>query len=385
MLNRRQLLGRGALGMALAAAPRIAFAAWASDKRLVVIVLRGAMDGLSAVPAWGDPGFETARAGLAGDRAAALPLDATFALHPALAKLHARYQAKELVVFHAIASPYRDRSHFDGQNVLETGGTKPYGLPDGWLNRALSVAPGSGDRGVALSPTMPLIARGKAPFTSWSPSLLPGPGADLVARIGRLYAGDTQLAAALAEAATANGAGNGAAIGAGLTPLMAAAARFLAEPNGPCAAVIDIAGWDTHANQNGAYSPLIRNLKELDAGLETLATGLGARWADTAVVVMTEFGRTAAMNGTGGTDHGTGGAAFLLGGAVAGGRVIADWPGLSRAALLDGRDLRPTASLYAPLKAALTQHLGIPAGHVELAVFPDSTASRPSEGLFHTA
>jgi uncharacterized protein (DUF1501 family) len=386
MISRRQMLGTAALGLIAASFPRLAFAAVPGDKRLVVVILRGAMDGLSAVPAYSDPAFADVRGKLAGSKAEALPLDEGFALHPALAGLHRRYQAKELIAFHAIASPYRDRSHFDGQNVIETGGAKPFGLPDGWLSRALADLPANGrDRGVALAPTMPLIARGPGGFTSWSPSLLPGPDADLVARLSRLYAGDKVFASALAGAVEANGAMGQGEKGNGLEPLMAAAAKFLAEPDGPCAAVVDVAGWDTHINQAGAYGPLVRNLKALDAGLETLAQGLGARWADTAVIVMTEFGRTVAMNGTGGTDHGTGGAALLLGGAVAGGRVITDWPGLATAALLENRDLKPTMSLYAPLKALLADHLRIPTVHIERIVFPDSARIRPLPDLLRHA
>jgi len=398
MIDRRQMLGGLSLASALTAAPRFGFAAEPTDKRLVVVLLRGAMDGLSAAPAYGDPDFERARNGLAvakpGQANGALALDGFFGLHPSLTGLHDRYARRELIVFHAIASPYRDRSHFDGQNLLENGSDAPYGLPDGWLNRALIGLPqarrqGRTDLGVALAPSMPLMMRGPARVTSWSPSLLPAPETDLVARVRALYQEtDPKLAMALTEAVDANAAtGAGGKDGAGgqeFVVLMKAAAKFMAEPNGPCVAMIDSTGWDTHANQAGTYSPLTRNLMTLDHGIQALADGLGDRWSSTAVVVVTEFGRMVAMNGTSGTDHGTASAAFLVGGAVAGGRVLADWPGLKPANLYAARDLKPTADLRSLTKAALRDHLGMDEGLLETAVFPGSGAARPFDGLFRS-
>jgi uncharacterized protein (DUF1501 family) len=397
MIDRRRILGGLGLAGAIATGPRFAFAAEPTDKRLVVVLLRGAMDGLSAVPAYGDPDFERARNGLAiarpGQADGALSLDDMFGLHPSLPGLHERYAKKELVVFHAIASPYRDRSHFDGQNLLENGSDAPYGLPDGWLNRALIGLPqararGRADLGVALAPSMPLIMRGPARVTSWSPSLLPAPQADLIARVRALYEEtDPKLAMALAEASDANAATAGAQMGVErgggeFVVLMQAAAKFMNPPDGPCVAMIESAGWDTHANQAGTYSPLTRNLAALDRGLGALADGMGDRWSATAVVVVTEFGRMVAMNGTGGTDHGTASAAFLVGGAVAGGRVMADWPGLKPADLYAGRDLKPTADLRSLTKAALRDHLGIDEAMLETAVFPGSRSAKPFDGLF---
>lgn len=376
---------------------RVAFGAGETDRRLVVVVLRGAVDGLSAVPALGDPNYASARTGLAvprpGERDGALKLDAFFGLHPALSGFARRYASGELVVFHAIASPYRDRSHFDGQNLLENGSPRPFGLGDGWLNRALTGLPGPlkaarREFGIALAPAMPLLLRGPAPVTSWSPSILPAPREDLIARLGRLYRDtDPKLAQALDGAAKANGVtGMSGAAGSdgganSFATLMSAAAKFLSEPSGPCVAMVESTGWDTHANQVGPYGVLNRNLVALDRGIEALASGLGARWNRTAVLIVTEFGRTVAMNGTAGSDHGNGGAAFLLGGAVAGGRVMADWPGLARANLYEGRDLMPTTDLRSVMKAVLIDHLGIADGFVERTVFPDSVQVRPKTGL----
>ena len=394
MTDRRQFIGGlGLAGMA-GVWPRLAFAAGgASDNRLVVVMLRGAMDGLTAAPAFGDPDYVAARNGLATPKpreaGGALDLDGFFGLHPALVKLHGRYGQGEVVVFHAVASPYRDRSHFDGQNLLENGSAQPYGLADGWLNRSLLGLPdilrsGRSDLGIALAPVMPLMMRGPAPVTSWSPSVLAGPSADLVARIKALYDHtDPRLATALAGAAEANAAAGPSGPGGESFPaLMTAAGGFMAKADGPCAAMVESTGWDTHTNQVGTYGVLPRNLAVLDAGLDALATSLGPRWSSTAVIVVTEFGRTVAMNGTAGTDHGTGAAAFLVGGAVKGGRVVADWPGLRPADLYQGRDLRATADLRSLFKAALIEHMGADSAYVESKVFPNSTDARATPGLF---
>jgi uncharacterized protein (DUF1501 family) len=394
MTDRRQFIGGLGLAGLAGVWPRLAFASSAtSDRRLLVVMLRGAMDGLTAAPAFGDPSYVAARNGLAtprpGEEGGALDLDGFFGLHPALAKLHARYAGGELVMFHAIASPYRDRSHFDGQNLLENGSAQPYGLADGWLNRSLLGLPdasrsGRSDLGIALAPVTPLMMRGPAPVTSWSPSVLAGPSADLVARIKALYDHtDRKLATALAGAAEANaGAGPSGAGGESFPALMTAAGTFMARADGPCAAMVESTGWDTHTNQVGTYGVLPRNLAILDTGLDALASALGPRWSSTAVIVVTEFGRTVAMNGAAGTDHGTAGAAFVVGGAVKGGRVIADWPGLRPADLYQGRDLRPTADLRSIFKAALIEHMGADPGYIESKVFPDSGKARPTPGLF---
>ena len=159
------------------------------------------------------------------------------------------------------------------------------------------------------------------------------------------------------------------------------AAALMRSVGGPEVAVIEASGWDTHANQGGAKGTLAQRLAGLDKALRTLADELGPLWPQTAVLVVTEFGRTAAMNGTRGTDHGTGGCAFLAGGAVRGGRVVADWPGLARTALLDNRDLRPTLDLRSVFKAVLDEHMHVEARALATRIFPDSSGARPLKGL----
>jgi uncharacterized protein (DUF1501 family) len=297
-----------------------------------------------------------------------------------------------------VASPYRDRSHFDGQNVLENGLTKPIGTADGWLNRALAALPRRkgqpADRAVAISQNVPLILRGEAAVISKSPQATPDVDEDLLARLADLYSRDEWFSARLSEAVQTDkmmdGAADlaGGATGsprAGYRGQVGAVARMAAElmrtDGGPEIAVIEAGGWDTHANQGGAKGLLATRLAGLDEGLRSLADGLGPLWPQTAVLVVTEFGRTAAVNGTRGTDHGTGGCAFLVGGAVHGGQVIADWPGLGRSALLDNRDLKPTLDLRSVFKSVLDEHLHVDANTLAKRVFPESSGARPLQGL----
>ena len=407
-LNLATLAAGGALlasRLALASTP-------AGPSRFVLVIMRGALDGLAAAPPYGDADYSALRREFAlrapGSAGGALPLNGFFGLHPSLGFMQQCYAARELIVLHALASPYRERSHFDGQDVLENGSPHPHALQSGWLNRALAALPGPARReaGVSLGQNVPLVMRGSAAVTSWSPSKLTALDEDTLARITDLYATDKLLALRLADALAAdamaaeesadNMAGSTAAAdaaasgkltrparpdGARYAELVRAAAGFLRQENGPRVAVFDTSGWDTHANEGGAEGQLATRLAALDKGLATLKQELGAAWSDTAVLLVTEFGRTAAINGTRGTDHGTATVAFLAGGAVAGGRVIAEWPGLSARALYQGRDLAPTLDLRSVLKGVLAEHLAVPHRALEQSVFPDSATARPLRGL----
>jgi uncharacterized protein (DUF1501 family) len=415
MIDRRRFLASASLaaGGALLTSRLVFAGEGASTKsRLVIVILRGALDGLSAVPPYGDRDYAALRRELAigapGVANGSLKLDNRFGLHPSLKFLHDSYTARELIVFHAIASPYRERSHFDAQDVLENGYARPHAVQSGWLNRALAAAAAGRasqgkEMGVALGQNVPLVMRGPAAVASWSPSRLAALDEDTLDRISDLYASDPVLSKRLADAlatdaiATASqdekmaegeepgvlarrekGAARG---GARYTETVRAAANFLKREDGPQVAVFDTTGWDTHANEGAAQGQLALRLAALDTGLRTLKEQLGPVWKDTAVLLVTEFGRTAAANGTRGTDHGTGAAAFLVGGAVQGGRVITDWPGLSSRALHEGRDLKPTMDLRSPLKGLLAQQLLVPNAALENDVFPDSASARPTSGL----
>lgn len=368
MLNRRELLQFGGIGTALLGLPRIAFAATArTDKRFLFIIQRGAADGLATLAPTGDPHYAALRGDMALDLSGGGRLDPMFTLHPALAETARLYAAKQALFVQAVASPYRDRSHFDGQNVLESGGVAAYRVKDGWMNRLLAELPGG--KAVALAPTVPLALRGNAPVQSYAPSNLPAAGDDLLIRIGDLYAEDAQLGplwnqarAARMKAGELGDSKGGAAAG-------QLAARLMGGADGARIAMIETNGWDTHNGQRGR---LAAQLRALDALIANLQAGLGADWSNTLVLVATEFGRTAKANGTGGTDHGTGAMAMLIGGAVAGGRILADWPGLGPSALYEGRDLKPTIDLDALIASALSQHFGLDGARTAGLLFPET-------------
>jgi uncharacterized protein (DUF1501 family) len=310
-----------------------------------------------------------------------------FGLHPALANMKTMYDAKELIAFQNICSPYRDRSHFDGQNVLETGATKPHAISDGWLNRALTpMGLADGAHAMAVAQTPPLLLTGPARATSWMPASMPTPDPAFLAQVKLLYANDVALSQSLDDALALQNAAMiasddpsdkkmGPGTNANLTPLFSGAGRLLASNNGPRVAVLDVSGWDTHINEGAGSGALARRLAALDAGLDALKTALGPAWSKTAVVMATEFGRTARPNGNGGTDHGTGGASFLLGGAVLGGNVRAEWTGLSSSALQDGRDQPARTDLRSLFKGVLAEHMGVPDSALDGAVFPDSAGA----------
>lgn len=396
-MDRRTFVITSMLGGIATLLPRIPLAKSKTDARFVLVILRGALDGLGAVPAYGDGNYASKR----GQLAITVPtqkLDGMFALHPAMTHFYERYQQKELVVIHAVASPYRERSHFDGQDLLENGMSQLKGQRDGWLNRALPtlrVARGhSTDKiALALAQNVPLVLRGDAAVNSWAPSRLPNADADTLERIADLYSTDEYFASRLQAALAADeiaGEGMNAMQGKrdplnGFSAVTSAAGKFLAAPDGPRVAVIEVSGWDTHANQGAEQGQLANRLRSLDQGLDGLRTSLGSAWKDTAILVVTEFGRTVAVNGTRGTDHGTGTCAFLVGGAVAGGRVIADWPGLATADLYQQRDLKPTLDLRSVFKGVLAEHLGASERDLETKVFPESRNARPTEGLIRRA
>jgi uncharacterized protein (DUF1501 family) len=391
--GRRDVL-RGITAGALTAssgilASRVSFAAPAAgDARFVFVLLRGALDGLAAVPPVGDRHYRQLRNELAlNDVPGLVKLDDLFSLHPALGFMAEQWSARHLCVLHAVATPYRERSHFDAQDVLESGFSLPHASQTGWLNRSLGGLPRNAARqaGVALGAGIPLVMRGSNDVASWSPSRQPELEQDTLQRLSDMYADDSLLSRRLADALVADeladsmsgdmNANAGRGVGVQLAQTATTAAGFLKQQNGPRVAVFETTGWDTHANQGADNGALALRLAGLDAGLRALATELGPVWDRTVVLVATEFGRTAAQNGTRGTDHGTATAAFLLGGGVKGGRIIADWPGLAPAALYQGRDLKPTTDLRSIAKSVLRDHLGVAAKYIESDVFPGSSAA----------
>lgn len=381
-MNRRQFLKAATVLAGAGSLPGLSWAnsAGSGNNKLAVIILRGAMDGLSAVIPYGDPLLSSYRAALVPADNTLLKLDNYFALHPAFSGLFQLHQAGELGIVHAVSSAYRERSHFDGQNVLESGLDVAMPNPSGWLNRALQVQ--NQQQAMALGQAVPLILRGPASVGSWAPAVLPPINDDTLGRLQKLYNADAFLGPRLVEALNARdivGNGMGGEDGySGFPALVDAAASFLTAANGPNIVVLENDGWDTHANQGAAQGALQRQFAELDASLLQLRQGLGSTWQNTVVVVMTEFGRTVRVNGSLGTDHGTASVAFVAGGSVArytaGNAVTGPWPGLDEGSLRDGRDLQPTNDLRHLLAEVLQSHMGFDAQLLHEVVFPGLSA-----------
>jgi uncharacterized protein (DUF1501 family) len=410
--SRRDVLFASGTLFAWAHLPKVAFAE-GRDPRFLTIILRGALDGLATVAPVGDPDWIKLR----GDQALtldgktpALKLNDFFALNPAMPNLHRLFKANEAIVVHACATPYRERSHFDGQDLLESGLAKPAISESGWLNRALAgLAPAGrvdphGCKAFAVGPVTPLVVRGPAPVLSWSPQRVQPASADTARRLLDLYRhADQKLAGALEDDARLKAIEQSGDIAqkdmvqkemaqkpggprptqphAYFAEAAGTAAKFLARPDGPRVGALALDGWDTHYNEGIATGHLSQLLGALDAALAAIETNTGPAWRETVVALVTEFGRTAHINGTDGTDHGTATVALLAGGALKCGRVIADWPGLKNADLHENRDLKPTTDLRAVLKGLLKDHLRVDERALADNVFPGSAGVEPMRGL----
>lgn len=376
-MDRRNFLSSMCLGGAATfALPSVRFARLPGSGRMVFVLLRGGFDGLHALVPIGDPAYQGLRGAMAYGRDAVTLLGDGFALAPGLASWRQLWEANELVALHAMAIPYRTRSHFDGQAILETGLDRPDGSADGWLNRLLQVMDGE-RAGIAVAAGAPRSLFGPYPFSTWSPATLGMVDDDYIDRLATLYRADRRLhdrfeaALQLRNVAPAM---DGMASGRGanrIGPILDAAARILREPGAPNVAAVEFSGWDTHANQGMAGGQLDRLLEQLASGLLAFRSAMGAEWTRTTVVVMTEFGRTARPNGTRGTDHGTAGAGFIVGPGVARSAVVTDWPGLAEASLFEGRDLRPTLDTRAVLKGVIAGVFDLTASQADR-VFPRS-------------
>jgi uncharacterized protein (DUF1501 family) len=404
--SRRELIAASGVLFAWPFLPRIARAE-GRDPRLMVVVLRGALDGLALAAPVGDSDWIKLR----GDKALTLegktpglPLDGFFALNPAMPNLHRLYKGGHAIVVHATCTPYRDRSHFDGQDVLESGFTKPAMAASGWLNRAFATIEPEArvDRKGALGvgPVVPLVVRGPAPVLSWTPQRIVPASEDTLMRLIDLYQhADPALARVLqGRLGLMHLASNGnmdaltpaqreqlaglAAVRAYFAEAAGTAAKLMARAEGPRVGALAFNGWDTHIDEGAVGGRLGNLLGALDGAIAAIETGMGPAWNETVVVLVTEFGRTAHINGDNGTDHGTGTVALLAGGALKGGRVVTDWPGLKEASLFEKRDLKATTDLRAVLKGVLKDHLRIEDKALANAIFPDSPGVAPMAGLF---
>ncbi len=422
VLSRRTLLAAlgatTALGLGNSLFPSPSFASARTDKRLVVIILRGGMDGLGALAPYGDPNYHRIRGDLALNPDTLLKIDPFFGLHPSLTPLAKLYEKGEMIALPASATPYRERSHFDAQNVLELGSDKPNAIKTGWLNRlvgAINAREGNsaslktsdnpatpkGELGLAFGSGLPLMMRGDFDVNAWSPSALPETSDDYMSLVQRIYGNDPLLSGNLSKALDLQERSDGMMDNEehlsrasrsynGFLTLASLAGKWLGSLDGPRISTLELGGWDTHARQGTEGGRLANNLDILARGIEKLKTdmiksGGSDSWSKTLVVAMTEFGRTARPNGNLGTDHGTAGTAFLFGGALKSdsgkGRIIHNWPGLASAQLYENRDLKPTTDLRAVMLGLLSNHYGLSQDVLTRDIYPGSEGLRPVLGL----
>ncbi len=382
-LSRRRLIQFGlAGGAALWAGSSVLSAGAGSRRRLVVMMLQGGVDGLSLAPPLRDADYHRLRGPLA--IASPLRFTADFGLHPAMPSLARMAAAGEVRLIPAAGSPTRTRSHFTEWDVLSTGRAGETGLSTGWLNRAVAaLAPSGKVAAVSLDAVATAAVAGAAPFAAWSPGL-PPIGAGLSDALADLYRGDARLKGMLASNLALQRQVEEVDGGPTLPPLAARArglGRLLARGDGPVAGFLSTGGFDTHQDQGGEHGALADRLREVDQALAALRDASAEAWAHTVVLVFTEFGRTAAVNGASGTDHGVGSAALLVGGALKRGGIVGDWPTLAPGALHEGRDLAPTLDLRAVFRGVLAEHLGLSRAVLDAQVFPGSSSLPDVRGL----
>ena len=397
MVSRRDFMkgmcSTAALAMAGTLYPGMVFANAITDRRLVVVILRGGMDGMAALAPYGDKNYAALRGDLALDPSALLRVDPFFGLHPSLGPLTHLYKNGEMIAVPASASPYRERSHFDAQNILELGSTKPHGLDSGWLNRLVGAINATEDTALAFGQGLPAIMRGRESVNSWAPSALPDVGDDYLSLISKVYAHDPLFSKNFAKAINIQDMSMDVLDGnersmtrqsrspQAFVTMAKTAGQWMAKPDGPRIATLELGGWDTHVRQGAEGGRMANNLSLFARGIDELKTGLGSHWSKTVVLAVTEFGRTARPNGNLGTDHGTAGTLFLFGGALKGGRIIHKWPGLSDADLYEGRDLRPTIDIREVVNGVLHEHYGISQNTLINDIYPGSRGVGHIKGL----
>jgi uncharacterized protein (DUF1501 family) len=394
-MNRREFLKRaaslGSAGVVFGPGAWMtrAFADSGNQARLIVVFLRGAVDGLNVVPPHGEAAYYHARPAIAVTQPAVLDLDGHFGLHPALSSLMPLWHERSLAFVNACGSPDATRSHFDAQDYMESGTPGIKGTPDGWLNRLLAAmpAPHRPTDALNLGPVVPRILSGPVavanmPMGRGAGRPIPLDRPRIEQPFSRLYQGRDPLSRAFQEGyqsrqqllselgqdmqAADNGAPHpdrafaesGARLG-----------RLMARDPSIRIAFAALGGWDTHVNEGAADGQLANQLRPLGDGLVSLARGLGPAYQRTVIVVMSEFGRTARENGNGGTDHGHGNVMWLAGGAIRGGKVYGNWPGLDESGLYQGRDLAVTTDFRAVLQVVIRRHMAIGGGGVNR-VFP---------------
>jgi uncharacterized protein (DUF1501 family) len=336
MISRRTFL-TSSMTVTLLGSPIFSALAEKRNKRnLVVISLRGGMDGLSAVPPI-DPKLEKFRPDILVKKT--LPLTSDFALHPSLKNFHSAWKQDKAAIVHSTNIPYTNRSHFEGQDLMESGGIKPFAEYTGWLGRGMETA---GLEGLAIALPMPLILRSKANLDNYFPTKLSTPSPEIMKRVAKTYPVNSNLKSTIERVimrpySMLSGSGSRKAY-----RLAGTAAQALARADGPRVAVFDMNGFDTHAAQGGSNGEHAEKLYNLDKIFGTLRKNLGSSFDNTLIVTLTEFGRKVEQNGGNGTEHGYGTAVLMMGGLIKKAQVYSDWPGLTQKNMFEGQDLNST-------------------------------------------
>ena len=358
--------------------PNLGFTKTNKDGRLIVINLEGGMDGLCAIPPLGDTALRSARRDLLiNDN---LSLNPFFGLHPSLKSFGEMLANDEATVIHATAFPYTKRSHFEGQNIVETGVVTPFSSKTGWLGRAMELA-GVGGRSLSLD--TPLLVRGDMAVEAYYPSNMRGsavPNMEILEVLKSIYEGDAlettevlqqQLAASRNAPRVRDPEG-----------LATFAGKKMQEAHGPKVAVIRVNQFDTHANQGTEEGLQAEQLEVVDNVFAALKSGLGKMWNSTVVMTVTEFGRTLGQNGSAGTDHGYGSACMIAGGLLENAGIVSDWPGLKSNNLYEGRDLLATIDMRSVCAACLEATFGLEHDEITEDVFSDKAIKRIYNEIF---
>jgi len=364
------------------------------NRRLVVVFMRGAVDGLNVVVPYGDSQYYEQRPNIAiprpgGGDAAAIDLDGHFGLHPALASLMPQWRDGTLAFVHACGSPDPTRSHFDAQDFMESGTPGVRTTPDGWMNRVLAALPGfhGPTEAVSIGATVPRILSGRMAVANIlqgraAARPLPLDNPQIEDAFDQLYSGTDQLSATFRDGQAARKrllaelqqdmteADAGAPPADGFSDDTGRLARLIARDPSIRLAFLAVGGWDTHVNEGSFKGQLANHLKPLGDGLASFASQLGPAYENTVIVVISEFGRTVHENGNGGTDHGHGNVMWVMGGPIRGARVYAGWNGLAPEDLYQERDVPVTTDFREPIGNVLRSHMGMPAQQISL-VFPD--------------
>ena len=379
-MNRRQFtLGTTSLLLSGLVPIKAKSSIYDNKKNLVVIMLRGAMDGLTSVPYIHDNTLEKVRPDIFVKKL--LNLNSDFSLHPKLSSYHKLWNNNEATIVHATNIPYTGRSHFDGQNLMESGGIVPYKTKTGWLGKGIDVA---GLDGLSMSLPMPLLLRGKKNQDNFYPSKLSMPSKNLIDILKHHYDDEPLLKNSFNKLISRPLSMTKSSNNKNIKTLARIAAKELKKEDGPRVAVFEVFGFDTHAAQGGADGEHGQKLKLVDDAFQILKKNLGETFKNTLILTLTEFGRTLVQNSGYGTEHGYGTSVLLAGGLLKKSQIFADWPGIKKKELFEQRDLNSTLDARAIYCSAMSLCFDTDFELLNKHVFPDKNLTNVRDKIFNS-